>query len=491
MSSSRSAPRKTEEHYVEYLFQIGGTIFVHHTIKGAKYHVDSKYDGLYKLGEGAYGLVVAGREKGTKKIAIKKIGKFAEDLLDGMRILREIKLLLHLKHINIIGLKDIFGDYRKLDDIYLVFDRMETNMHDIIYSKNKLTEEHVKYFIWQLLCGMKYMHSAGIIHRDLKPSNLLLNSDCDMKICDFGLARGELGDTEFKEYTEYVVTRWYRAPEVMLSPGKYNRKMDVWSIGCIMAELIGRRPIFRGDNYIEQMKLIFKQLGTPLMRIWISSQTNRTASHHHQALKYVKTKMGHMKKVPWSETFPNASEDAIDLLSKVRVLVEFSLILDSVLRRRLDYSVWFIDDLQVHTSDTPISHQMLHFHPKHRISVEDALNHPYLAKVRIEEYEKIADKKLDMEFEDIHLSKENLQLYDDDCVIDFVAGLHSSRNFVLNVWSLATIDEYPIKNVCASFPPLEPQAKIWEEICYFRPEWKSLKVPFKYTSKEESEKESA
>eukprot|EP00471_Norrisiella_sphaerica_P006571 CAMPEP_0184491512 /NCGR_PEP_ID=MMETSP0113_2-20130426/20589_1 /TAXON_ID=91329 /ORGANISM="Norrisiella sphaerica, Strain BC52" /LENGTH=397 /DNA_ID=CAMNT_0026875915 /DNA_START=47 /DNA_END=1240 /DNA_ORIENTATION=+ len=381
MSSSNPAGvRKSET--------VADTTYIFHKVKGTTYRVDKKYDGLYKLGEGAYGMVVAGREVETRrKIAIKKITKFAEDLLDGMRILREIKLLQHLKHINIIRLRDIFGDYRNLDDIYLVFDRMETNMHDIIYSKNKLTDEHVKYFVWQLLCGVKYMHSAGIIHRDLKPSNLLLNSDCDMKICDFGLSRGELKDTELKEYTEYVVTRWYRAPEVMLSPGRYDRKMDVWSIGCIMAELIGRKPIFRGDNYIEQMKLIFKQLGTP-------PDEDLDFITNEQALKYVKTKMGKMKKIPWKETFPNASEEALDLLEK-----------------------------------------MLNFHPKKRISVEDALNHPYMSKVRIKEYEKNSPTKLDMAFEDIYLTKENLQ------------------------------------------------AKIWEEICYFRPEWKKIKTPFSYAER--------
>jgi len=343
--------RKTEK--------VEGTTFVIHKVKGHTYRVDKKYDGLYKLGEGAYGLVVAGREVDTrKKIAIKKITHFAEDLLDGMRILREIKLLQHLKHINIIRLIDIFGDYRELDDIYLVFDRMETNMHDIIYSKNKLTDEHVKYFVWQLLCGIKYMHSAGIIHRDLKPSNLLLNSDCDMKICDFGLSRGEAKD---EEYTEYVVTRWYRAPEVMLSPGCYGQKMDVWSIGCIMAELIGRKPIFKGQNYIEQMKLIFKQLGTP-------KEEDLEFITNSQALKYVK-RMGHMRKVPWNETFPKASKESLDLLEK-----------------------------------------MLHFNPKKRISVEDALNHPYMSKVRIKDYEKKCPTKLDMSFEDIHLTKENLQV---------------------------------------------------------------------------------
>jgi len=367
-----------------------GTVFIHHVVKGHKYRCPEKYGNFYKIGEGAYGLVLAGREMTTKKkIAIKKIGNFADDLLDGMRILREIKLLQHLKHINIIRLIDIFGDPHNLNDIYLVFDRMETNMHDIIYSKNKLTDEHVKYFVWQLLCGIKYMHSAGVIHRDLKPSNLLLNSDCDMKICDFGLSRGETKDVEM---TEYVVTRWYRAPEVMLSPGCYGKKMDIWSIGCIMAELLGRRPIFKGDNYMEQMKLIFEQLGTPKGDD-LDFITNK------QAIKYVK-KMGDIEKVDWKKTFPKATKESLDLLDR-----------------------------------------MLHFNPKKRISVKDALDHPYMEKVRIEEYENDSKTMLDMSFEDIYLSKNNLQ------------------------------------------------AMIWKEICYFRPEWKKIKVPFCYKDKAESKKE--
>jgi len=112
----------------------------------------------------------------------------------------------------------------------MILDFMETDLHKIIYSKNELTDEHIQYFIYQLLKGLKYIHSAHVIHRDLKPSNLLLNGNCDLKICDFGLARGVKEEVDY-ELTEYVVTRWYRAPEVMCSCQEYDHKIDVWSTG--------------------------------------------------------------------------------------------------------------------------------------------------------------------------------------------------------------------------------------------------------------------
>ena len=113
----------------------------------------------------------------------------------------------------------------------MILDFMETDLHKIIYSKNELTDEHIQYFIYQLLKGLKYIHSAHVIHRDLKPSNLLLNGNCDLKICDFGLARGVKEEVDY-ELTEYVVTRWYRAPEVMCSCQEYDHKIDVWSTGA-------------------------------------------------------------------------------------------------------------------------------------------------------------------------------------------------------------------------------------------------------------------
>lgn len=126
---------------------------------------------------------------------------------------------------------------------------METDMHRVIYSRQDLTDDHIQYFMYQLLRGCLYIHSANIIHRDLKPSNLLLNKNCDLKVCDFGLARGYEESTT--TLTEYVVTRWYRAPEVILNASHYSNALDVWSIGCIFAELLGRAPLFPGDDYLD------------------------------------------------------------------------------------------------------------------------------------------------------------------------------------------------------------------------------------------------
>lgn len=130
------------------------------------------------------------------------------------------------------------------NDIYIVTNLMETDLHRVIYSRQELTDEHIQYFLYQILRGMLYIHSANVIHRDLKPNNILLNKNCDLKICDFGLARGFDNENEFK--TEYVVTRWYRAPEVILNASEYTKALDIWSIGCIFAELLGRTPLFPG-----------------------------------------------------------------------------------------------------------------------------------------------------------------------------------------------------------------------------------------------------
>lgn len=111
----------------------------------------------------------------------------------------------------------------------------------------------MQYFLYQLLRGLKYIHSANVLHRDLKPSNLLLNANCDLKICDFGLAR-TTSETDFM--TEYVVTRWYRAPELLLNCSEYTAAIDVWSVGCIFMELLNREPLFPGRDYVQQLRLI-------------------------------------------------------------------------------------------------------------------------------------------------------------------------------------------------------------------------------------------
>eukprot|EP00479_Gromia_sphaerica_P013280 TRINITY_DN733_c0_g1_i4.p1 TRINITY_DN733_c0_g1~~TRINITY_DN733_c0_g1_i4.p1 ORF type:complete len:367 (+),score=83.84 TRINITY_DN733_c0_g1_i4:98-1198(+) len=287
----------------------------------------------------------------TKKYAIKKITNAFDDVIDAKRILREIKLLAHFDHENIISLLDLIPPITKdhFEDVYMVLGYMETDLHKIIYSKNELTDEHLQYFIYQVLRGLKYIHSANVIHRDLKPSNLLLNGNCDLKICDLGLARGVDDASDF-ELTEYVVTRWYRAPEIMCSCQEYDRKIDVWSVGCILGELLGRKPLFPGDNYIHQLNLIFGVLGTPKENDldWITND---------KALQYIQN-LEPKAKVSFSHMFPKASPLSLDLLEK-----------------------------------------MLVFNPHKRISVDEALKHPYLKQLHNPRDEPTCPEAFNFDFE--------------------------------------------------------------------------------------------
>lgn len=301
--------------------------------QGTQFIVNDKYELIKPIGHGAYGVVVAARNTvNHTKVAIKKVPGAFEDLLDAKRILREIRLLQHFQHDNIICIKNLVHppSNEKFNDVYIVTDLMETDLHRVIYSRQILSDEHIKFFVYQLLCALKYLHSAGVIHRDLKPSNLLLNSDCDLKICDFGLARGI--ETDQTTLTEYVVTRWYRAPEIMLACSKYTNAIDMWACGCIMAELFGRKPLFPGTDYINQLQIIVGIVGTPEERDlgFITSG---------KALNFIRG-LDASPNVPYSKMYPKGNPDGLKLLEC-----------------------------------------MLQFNPARRISVDKALAHPYLASV--------------------------------------------------------------------------------------------------------------
>jgi serine/threonine protein kinase len=205
-------------------------------VKGTTFEVDDRYEVKKKIGQGAYGLICAATDKSTgETVAVKKIANAFEDAIDCKRTLREIRLLQHFNHENVLNLRDIMlppaGALSEWNDIYLALELMDTDLHYIIHSKQALTDDHIQYFIYQVLRGLKAIHSAKVLHRDLKPNNLLVNKNCDLKICDFGLARG-VDDSRTQQLTEYVVTRWYRAPELLVENATYDQGIDIWSVGC-------------------------------------------------------------------------------------------------------------------------------------------------------------------------------------------------------------------------------------------------------------------
>nr|CAF32009.1 osmotic sensitivity map kinase, putative [Aspergillus fumigatus] len=230
--------------------------FVRAQIFGTTFEITSRYTDLQPVGMGAFGLVCSARDQLTgQPVAVKKIMKPFSTPVLSKRTYRELKLLKHLRHENIISLSDIF--ISPLEDIYFVTELLGTDLHRLLTSR-PLEKQFIQYFLYQILRGLKYVHSAGVVHRDLKPSNILINENCDLKICDFGLAR-----IQDPQMTGYVSTRYYRAPEIMLTWQKYDVEVDIWSAGCIFAEMLEGKPLFPGKDHVNQFSIITELLGTP------------------------------------------------------------------------------------------------------------------------------------------------------------------------------------------------------------------------------------
>ncbi|KAK8512797.1 hypothetical protein V6N12_030213 [Hibiscus sabdariffa] len=226
-----------------------------------------EFERLNKINEGTYGVVYRARDKKTGEIvALKKVKMEKEREGFPLTSLREINILLSFHHPSIVDVKEVVVG-SNLDSIFMVMEYMEHDLKGLMEAmKQPFSQSEVKCLMLQLLEGIKYLHDNWVLHRDLKTSNLLLNNQGELKICDFGLAR-QYG-SPLKPYTHLVVTLWYRAPELLLGARQYSTAIDMWSLGCIMAELLSKEPLFNGRTEFDQLDKIFRTLGTPNETIW-------------------------------------------------------------------------------------------------------------------------------------------------------------------------------------------------------------------------------
>ncbi|XP_041435707.1 mitogen-activated protein kinase 10 isoform X4 [Xenopus laevis] len=297
-----------------------------------------RYQNLKPIGSGAQGIVCAAYDAVLdRNAAIKKLSRPFQNQTHAKRAYRELVLMKCVNHKNIISLLNVFTSQKSLEefqDVYLVMELMDANLCQVIQME--LDHERMSYLLYQMLCGIKHLHSAGIIHRDLKPSNIVVKSDCTLKILDFGLAR--TAGTSFM-MTPYVVTRYYRAPEVILGMG-YKENVDIWSVGCIMGEMVRHKILFPGRDYIDQWNKVIEQLGTPCPEFMKKLQPT-VRNYVENRPKYAG--LTFPKLFPDS-LFPADSEHNKLKASQARDLLSKMLVID----------------------------------PAKRISVDEALQHPYI-----------------------------------------------------------------------------------------------------------------
>ncbi|KZS07948.1 Cyclin-dependent kinase 7 [Daphnia magna] len=269
-----------------------------------------RYEKIEFLGEGQFATVYKAKDtlNDNKIVAVKKIKLGSrEEARDGINrtALREIKLLQELKHDHIIGLLDVFGHR---SNVSLVFDFMDTDLEQIIKDTSIiLTPGTVKAYVLMTLQGLEYLHLLWVLHRDLKPNNLLVNRQGILKLGDFGLAKSFASPTRI--YTHQVVTRWYRAPELLFGSRMYGTGVDVWAVGCIMAELLLRVPFLPGESDLDQLTRIFSTMGTPTEDNWPGL---------HSLPDFVQFKA--FPVIPLRHIFTAAADDLLQLLSRFLAL---------------------------------------------------------------------------------------------------------------------------------------------------------------------------
>ncbi|KAJ5779360.1 hypothetical protein N7457_007080 [Penicillium paradoxum] len=327
--------------------------FVKTSVLGGNFETPDRYTGLETLKIGVSGIVCSSWDQiGQQYVAVKKVFEPFSTPATTQCIFREVKLLKHLQHENIIRPLDIF--ISPTEDIYLVTELMQTDLRTLLTTKS-IGPEFIQFFR-----GLKYVHSAGVVHRDLDPGNILINQNCDLKICDFGLAR-----VQEPQMTGYVSTRYYRAPEIILSWQRYDEEVDIWSAGCIFGEMLQGKPLFTGKNDVDQFSAITKLLGTPEEDV-LAGMTSESVSGYGPTgiltLGFLQT-LPKREGIGLSSTFSEIDAAARELLQ-----------------------------------------QMLVFDPYDRISAADALDTQYLASYHDPTDEPVAGEKFHWRFNGSYLS---------------------------------------------------------------------------------------
>ncbi|KAL0480875.1 cyclin-dependent kinase [Acrasis kona] len=321
----------------------------------------SKYKKLEKIGEGSYGVVFKAKRtassshpNGTARgdmVALKRITLENENEGVPVTALREIALLKELKHPNIVRLHDVIHTPKKLTLVFELLDQGDLKTYIDVHGQPQLSTATVKSFMYQLLRGISYCHSHSILHRDLKPQNLLISKEGELKLADFGLARAF--GIPVKKLTHEVVTLWYRSPDVLLGSEHYDTAVDVWSVGCIFAEMLSGQPPFMGKGEPQQLLKIFSLLGTPCMTA-VSSPPDPSCD----AQQYWG---GYTSLQNWDKFVRECPELVTTVFPPQNLAKEYP---------------------NVEPAGIDLLERMLRYDPSYRITAADALNHPYFSSLQ-------------------------------------------------------------------------------------------------------------